>query len=155
MPTNHLSDIEIERFCRRSLLADELVAFTDHLGDCADCRSRAVAAGDARTAMASIETAVGRVDHVPDDKLRAFVDGGPDPDWRREISSHLAPCSQCADELQDLQAFALEMQSRQYRSPWLYSTLAAAARLHQGLRVRNMHLTADEKADLVAFLQAL
>jgi len=76
----HVTDAEIDQFRRRQLPGAALVAFGDHLAACAECRSRVATRGDATTASAALQDALGldADDHVPEDEIRAFVEGDLD-----------------------------------------------------------------------------
>jgi len=126
----HVADADIERFLRRQLPGDALVAFADHLAECGECRSRVAARGDAASASAALQDGLG-VDedpHLADSEIQAFVDGSVDAERRAAISAHLAECPACAEEVRELSEFAAEFnRSPQSRSPWMYGALAAAA----------------------------
>jgi hypothetical protein len=126
----HVTDAEIDQFRRRHLRGSAFVAFGDHLAACAECRSRLAARGDAATASAALQDALGLEadDHVPEDEIRAFVEGDLDKERRAGISAHLAVCASCAAEVRDLSDFAGAFhRSSRPASPWLYGTFAAAA----------------------------
>jgi len=126
----HVTDAEIDQFRRRQLRGTAFVAFGDHLAACAECRSRVATRGDATTASAALEDALGldADDHVPEDEIRAFVEGDLDKERRAGISAHLSACAACAAEVRDLSDFAAAFhRSPRPASPWLYGTFATAA----------------------------
>ncbi|MCU1382462.1 MAG: hypothetical protein JWL71_1159 [Acidobacteria bacterium] len=136
MASTHVTDADIERFGRRQLGADRLVAFGDHLAGCAACRIRVAAQGDTAAAAAALQEALGIAEdgHVPESEIHAFVDGGVDAERRAAISAHLAECPRCAEDVRDLSDFAATFAHRSRRSfPWVYGTFAAAAVLVLGI----------------------
>ena len=136
MPLTHVTDVDIERFWRRQLPADVLVPFADHLSSCADCRRRVAEGTDMDRAWGTLQEALGAGDddHVAESEIRAFVDGGLDSDRRHEISTHLARCSACAEEVRDLRGFAGQFgRASRWQSAWTYGALAAAAVLALGV----------------------
>src|ERR1700730_8042442 len=48
----HVTDVDIDRFCRQEMPATMMVAFTDHLADCGECRRRGEDRSDAAAAGA-------------------------------------------------------------------------------------------------------
>lgn len=126
----HVADADIERFLRRQLPGSALIAFTDHLAGCGECRHRVAAGSDAAATAAALEDGLGvnEAPHVADSEIQAFVDGSVGAERRAEISAHLAECPACAEEVRDLSEFAAEFnRSARSRSSWMYGWLAAAA----------------------------
>ena len=132
----HVSDAEIDLFRRRQLPASALVPFSDHLAGCAECRARASGSAGPRgpayatAAAAALNADLGLADdpHVPESDIHAYVDGGPDPERRAWIASHIAECSACAEEVRDLSGFAAAFhRSRPARAKWAYLVATAAA----------------------------
>jgi anti-sigma factor RsiW len=132
----HVSDAEIDLFRRRQLPARALVAFSDHLAGCAECRARVSATagpeGPAYTtaAAAALNADLGLADdlHVPEADIHAYVDGGLDSERREWIASHIAECPACAEEVRDLSEFAAAFhRARPARSQWTYLVATAAA----------------------------
>jgi anti-sigma factor RsiW len=131
----HLTDGEIDRFRRRTLLADELVAFADHLAACDTCRVRVAPPADLAAAAMRFASALGLAEsHVPEDDVHRYVDGTLDAVRRGEIEQHLEQCATCADEVVNLQHFARQTpHDRRRGGAWWFSGLAAAAALLLGV----------------------
>jgi hypothetical protein len=126
----HVTDTDIDRFCARSLPADVLVRFADHLAVCDACRRRTAARRDGAVAEASLQAAVGAWEaHVPGSEIRAFVAGSGSAERRREIAAHLDHCSSCAEDVRDLRALASEFEPPGRAPSRLYAALALAAAL--------------------------
>jgi anti-sigma factor RsiW len=136
-PSAHLTAAQIGRFRRRELPAGELLAFSDHLEVCADCRAR-VAAPDAlveagRQLDAALDVAGS---HVPEEDVHRYVDGTLDAVRRSAVAEHLEHCLSCGAEIRDLQQFARrDAGVRVSRAAWWYVGLAAAAALLLGVFV--------------------
>jgi hypothetical protein len=136
VPPAHVTDVDIERFQLRQLPPEALVTFADHLASCGECRRRVAGRSDAAAASGSLHEALGIAgdDHVTESEIQAFVDGGLDADRRSEISTHLAQCLACAEEVRDLEAFAAQFRrTARFQRPWTYGALAAAAVLVLGV----------------------
>jgi hypothetical protein len=130
VPSTHITDADIERFRRRQLPGDALVAFGDHLAGCGDCRNRLAERGDTAAAVVSLQEALvgGGDDHIPESEIHSFIDGGLDAETRAAVSAHLAHCPACADEVRHLREFVVALgRPTRSRSPWRYGALAAAA----------------------------
>lgn len=118
----HLTEQELDRFRRNDAGADEIFAWADHLGVCADCARAATS--DRRivdlVAMDAEESA-----HLDFETLHALLDTGVHSIDREIAESHLEGCATCRDELADLRLFARE----ERRPPWNRWWLVAAAAL--------------------------
>lgn len=130
-PESHVTDDEIDRLCRRELVASELIQFADHVAACGDCRQRLARRRGVEAAQSALDDALGdSADHVPESDIHAFVDGRLDASRRREIAGHLEHCAACAEEVRDLQLFAAaDRSSTRFRPVRWYGGLAAAAAL--------------------------
>ena len=131
----HVTDGEIDRFRRRTLVADDLLAFADHLAACDPCRVRVAQPADLAAAAMRFASAVGLAESlVPEDDVHRYVDGTLDAVRRREIEEHLEQCATCADEIVNLQHFARQTpHDRSRAGVWWLSGLAAAAALLLGV----------------------
>ena len=148
MARMHVTNDEIARFRARQLPADALVAFAEHLGGCAECRTRTAATASSTAAEQALDDALGlgQDEHVDELSIHALVNGTLDDDARASVEAHLAACEQCAAEVRDLRAFAAESgagsatdaRTNTASAPasasrtWLYG-LAAAALLTLGV----------------------
>lgn len=119
----HLTEQELDRFRRNDAGADEIFAWADHLGVCADCTRAATSdrrIGELVHAVRSEES-----DHLDFETLHALLDTGVHSIDREIAESHLEGCATCRDELADLRLFARE----ERRPSWNRWWLAAAAAL--------------------------
>lgn len=139
----HVTDVDIDRFGRQEMSVTMLVAFTDHLAECGECRRRVEDRSDVAAGEASLrESIAGGNDHVPEADIHAFVDGRLGIVRRGEVAAHLDECPACAEEVRDLQAFAAQLTGAQRRhSWWAYAGLAAAAALVLGVAIPRMSRT--------------
>jgi hypothetical protein len=133
----HVTDADIDRFCRQEMSAAMMVAFTDHLADCGECRRRVEDRSDVAAGAASLREAIDDSDdHVPEADIHAFVDDRLGIVRRGEVSAHLDRCTACAGEVRDLQTFATQLtRAQRLRSWWAYAGLAAAAMLAVGVAI--------------------
>jgi hypothetical protein len=138
VPPTHVTDVDIERFRERRLPGHALVAFTDHLASCGDCRRRVAEGADVARAWGPLQDALGVSGdgHVAESDIHAFVDGSLDADKRGDVSAHLAHCAACAEEIRDLQELAAQLgRPAWWQRPWTYGAFAAAAVLVLGVAV--------------------
>ena len=138
--SEHLSAQTIERFHRRQLPPEDLLAADDHLAGCAACRLGANENVSGDKAFGSLRADLrGAVreesDHLSDEQLTAFVDNELDAVDREIVESHLEICARCEAETEDLRAFREELASS-----------AGAARMPQ---------TTPARPDRFTFLRAL
>jgi hypothetical protein len=125
----HVTGAEIDQFQRRQLSGDALLAFTDHLAGCDECRRRVLAASGVAAASQSLHEVIGVSgdEHVEEAEIQLFVDGSLGSERRREISAHLDRCQSCAEEVRDLEVFAAKFgRSDRSLSWWTYGLAAAA-----------------------------
>jgi hypothetical protein len=109
--TEHLSAQYIERYRARETSPADLLAADDHLAACEECRRRlggadklgAVYNSFRVNLLVASETAS---EHLSGEQLAAYVGRQIDDVERDIVNSHLAWCTQCADEARNLQAFA-------------------------------------------------
>src|SRR4051812_12416818 len=122
----HVGASEIERFRRRTLAGDELVAFAEHLDRCERCRQRVADSGDAAASGMLLEAGLGLSDrHPSEEDIHGYVNGTVDPERRADIQLHLEHCASCADEIRDLDRFAQHDRAASRRG-WWSAGLAAA-----------------------------
>jgi hypothetical protein len=91
---DHLTSEMIEGYRARSLKQDQLLAATEHLAKCEECRQNLASRYGAGTLLEALGG-----QHLSYEDLEAIVHGG------REGLDHVADCAMCSDELRDLQAF--------------------------------------------------
>jgi hypothetical protein len=112
----HLSQQNIERYCKRELSAAMLISVDDHLAACEACRlrlSRFEQADDiGASLLADLRTAAQQpMAHVSYEQLDAYVNERLDGAEREIVTSHLHWCLQCSDEAQDLLSFKASLQA--------------------------------------------
>ena len=102
--SQHLSEKEIGRYRDRQLSPNEILALDDHLAHCRLCQ---VEIGNDATALAEITTALqAETDfeegHLPYWQMAEYVDDVLTDVDREIAANHLAFCSNCKAEVQDL-----------------------------------------------------
>lgn len=105
---SHLTETQLDGFCRQSLTAAELLAVDDHLAACELCRQRLDAAlsGDASFATVQAELLSDTpTAHMSFEQTADFVDGRLAGDDLQTANDHLTACLQCRAAVEDLQAF--------------------------------------------------
>ncbi|HET6978758.1 MAG TPA: zf-HC2 domain-containing protein [Pyrinomonadaceae bacterium] len=102
--SEHLSQSQLAGYTGRTLDPHELLAVDGHLASCDDCHERltGVAKPSPGPSIHSDEEPF-HLDY--DQHLEPYVDGTANDIDREIVESHVAECSQCADELNDLVAF--------------------------------------------------
>jgi hypothetical protein len=128
--SEHLSQIQLAGYGRRTLDADELLVVDRHLASCNDCYQRftsilSSAGGQARSSHNLSTESIEEPFHLDyDQHLVAYVDGTANDIDREIVESHVALCTECAKDLQDLQEFRRQpVQAtavrRSPRKPWM------------------------------------
>lgn len=110
----HITGDTAELYRRRLLPAAELLAAQSHAAGCEACRATLAGAVDLDVAFAAVrgEFAGGRghddePEHLPHERLTAFVDGALDDVTREIVESHLVICAECAGDADDLRRYQL------------------------------------------------
>jgi hypothetical protein len=128
MTTEHLSQTQLLGYGARTLNSEELLAVDRHLASCDMCHDRLAAMlseVSERPYDLSIDEEPFHLDY--DQHLVPYVDGVANEIDREIIESHIALCTQCADDVRDLQVFrqqpALQTprplkESRWRMNPW-------------------------------------
>lgn len=104
----HLSQGQLAGYRGRTLDADELLAVDGHLASCDVCHERltGVLPGVAKISVSpAFQSGDGPFHLDYDQYLEPYVDGKANDIDREIVDSHVAQCSQCADDLKDLLAF--------------------------------------------------
>jgi anti-sigma factor RsiW len=104
MMSDHLSQTQLAGYRGRTLDTDELLAVDGHLASCDACHKRLASLAVAKLSPV-FELAEGPFHLDYDRDLEPYVDGRANDIEREIVDSHVAQCSQCADELKDLLAF--------------------------------------------------
>lgn len=92
--TEHISGPAIKGYRTRTLAAGDLLAVAEHLAGCEPCRRKVAPDG----VQGKLAEAL-RGEHLQYEALEGLVNGG------REGLEHVAVCSMCASELDDLRIF--------------------------------------------------
>jgi hypothetical protein len=111
----HLTQKQIEDYCRRRLDVAELLPVADHLGECQPCRRQIESAmsGDAvffalRSEVfgeASVSSPHHVRAHLTAEQAAGYVDKNLPGEELQTITDHLTVCDQCALAVDDLHAF--------------------------------------------------
>jgi hypothetical protein len=128
--TAHLNDDQIRGYRERSLGPAELLAASEHLGGCADCRARIVSTAALSTRIRAMRIALRAEDasaHLEYDQIAAYVDGKMDAASRSSLELHASECESCAADLQAIEAMPNETAARaavhEKRNPWAWRPL--------------------------------
>jgi anti-sigma factor RsiW len=108
----HLSQKQIEDYSQNRLSAAELLAASDHLGECEACRSRVEAGLDVDAAFFAMrdEAFDGNAGaHLTSEQTAEYVDKNLTGDELQFVTDHLSSCEQCAFAVDDLRAFRNEI----------------------------------------------
>jgi anti-sigma factor RsiW len=136
----HLTQKQIEDYCRRQLPGAGVLSVTDHLGACEVCRTQVEAAGNGDAAFFSLRSevfdeATGEHHtagaHLTMDQAAAYVDRHLTGEELRAVDDHLSHCDECVVALNDLRAFRNEVApslDREYRPATVPSPAASAER---------------------------
>ncbi len=137
----HLTQKQIEDYCRQQLRAAELLSVSDHLGECEACRQRIESATNGDMAFfalcaevfgaaaidSSLQTARA---HLPSEQIAAYVDRTLSGEELQMAADHLSICEQCALAVDDLNAFKDEIAptlAREYHPASVASPTSAAS----------------------------
>jgi anti-sigma factor RsiW len=128
----HLTQKQVEDYCRRHLAATELPAVADHLAACDACQQRIAIAGTGDTAFFDLRSQVfdetAEVAHLTMAQIGAYVDKNLGGEELQTVEDHLSHCEQCVFAVSDLGEFSNEINpslDRAYepQSSWWRRTL--------------------------------
>jgi anti-sigma factor RsiW len=107
----HLTQKQVEDYSRRRLPGAELLAVTDHLGECETCRLRVENDDAAFVALhAAAFSENGEAAHLTAEQTAAYVDKDLAGEALQEVNDHLAAgCELCALAVADLRSFRNEI----------------------------------------------
>ena len=100
----HLTQAELNHFITKMLPPRQLLWASRHLATCPECARRVPTSG--RLPEIDLEDNDG---HLTYEQIEACVDGTVAPAVRRDVDRHLPACKSCADDVTELQRFALGM----------------------------------------------
>ena len=132
----HLTQNQIEDYCKHQLPAAEVLSVTDHLGTCDVCRTQIEAAANGDSAFFSLRSQVFEDGletgaHVTMDQTAAYVDRHLTGEDLRMVDDHLSHCEECVLAVTDLRAFRNELApslDREYRPATVPSPAAKSQR---------------------------
>ena len=104
----HLSQKQIEDYSQNRLRGAELLALSDHLGECEACRSRVEGALDVDAAFFAVREETFADEggaHLTSEQTAEYVDKNLAGDELQFVTDHLSGCEQCAFAVEDLRAF--------------------------------------------------
>jgi anti-sigma factor RsiW len=112
----HLTQNQVEDYCRRQLRPDELLSVSDHLGECEKCRRRTESALNGDAAFFAVRAEVfGEAAeissphliraHPTAEQTAGFIDGKLATEELQSVADHLTNCEQCALVVDDLRSF--------------------------------------------------
>ena len=135
----HLTQIQVEKYCRRQLPAAELLAVTDHFGSCDVCRRRIEDAGNGDAAYFDLRSEVfeeaPETVHLTMEQTAAYADPRLAGEELQVIKDHLSHCEQCVFAVEDLREFRNEIApsiDREYQPATVTSSAESSWR--RGLR---------------------
>ncbi len=134
----HLTQKQVEDFSRNQLLASDLLAVSDHLGECDLCRRRVEADLNGDISFFALHEETFGEDghstaHLTVDQTAGYVDKNLNGEALQMVVDHLGNCEQCALAVEDLRAYRNEIApslDREYRP----AEIAAGSRSSWGER---------------------
>jgi hypothetical protein len=116
----HLTQNQVENYCRLRLDPPDLLSLSDHLGECEACRRRIEAAMNGDTAFFALRSeAFGEAaevfsphatrPHLTAEQTAGFVDGNLVGEELQMVADHLTSCEHCALTVGDLRAFSKQI----------------------------------------------
>jgi hypothetical protein len=112
----HLTQKQVEEYCRQQLSVAELLSASDHLGECEACQQRIERSMNGEAAFFALRSEVfgeaAEVSsqnlapaHLTSEQAAGYVDRNLPGDALQMIGDHLTGCEQCALAVDDLRAF--------------------------------------------------
>ncbi|HET8782719.1 MAG TPA: hypothetical protein VFM63_09885, partial [Pyrinomonadaceae bacterium] len=103
----HLTQQQIEDYCKHQLPATDVLTVTDHLGACDVCREQIEVVGNGDAAFFSMHSqvfdeAVETGVHLTMDQAAAYVDRHLSGEELRIADDHLTHCEECVLAVNDL-----------------------------------------------------
>jgi anti-sigma factor RsiW len=132
----HLTQQQIEDYCKHQLPPAEVLTVTDHLGACDVCRAQVEVVGNGEAAFFSMhsqvfEEALDTGAHLTMDQSAAYVDRHLTGEELRIVDDHLTHCEECVLAVNDLRDFRNEIApslDREYRPATVPSPAQAPSR---------------------------
>jgi hypothetical protein len=127
---SHLPAELLLRWRARSASATEILAATDHLETCADCRDALSGPGGTEAFADALDFTLERERaepfHPTPAQLESWVDGRSESSETELIESHAAVCERCRATAEDLRHFSRSLLAGRPRSRRSWASLAAA-----------------------------
>ncbi len=108
----HLTQKQVENYCRQQMGVAQLLPLSDHLGECEACRWRIECAmnGDAaffalRSEVFGEAAEISSRAHLTAEQTAGYVDRNLSVEELQIVADHLTHCEQCALAVDDLHAF--------------------------------------------------
>jgi anti-sigma factor RsiW len=104
----HLNQKQIEDYSQNRLGGTELLALSDHLGECEACRARVEAGLNVDAAFFAVREEAFAEEagaHLTSEQTADYVDKNLAGDELQFVTDHLSSCEQCAFAVEDLRAF--------------------------------------------------
>ncbi len=106
----HLSQKQIEDYSQNRLRGAELLALSDHLGECEACTGRVEAGLDVDALFFAVREEAFALDgnggaHLTSEQTAEYVDKNLGGDELQFVTDHLSSCEQCAFAVDDLRSF--------------------------------------------------
>ena len=110
----HLTQKQIEAYCKHELPVAEVLSVSDHLGACDVCRRQIEASGNGDATFFSLRTQVFEettetTTHLTMDQAAAYVDRHLTGEELRSVDDHLTHCDDCILAVNDLRDFRNEI----------------------------------------------
>lgn len=104
----HLSDEDVEAYRNKTASPERLVAMNDHIFECAQCFQLLDSPdriGQAYEALREFfEPRPSWPEHLDYEQLESFVNGTAGAETTRLVTSHMAECQECREDIRDLKA---------------------------------------------------
>lgn len=114
----HLSGDVLTRYRTGNLAGAPLLEADDHLSVCPDCREKLSGQTESGALLQPFRLGLDEeTPHLPYEQLAAYVDAALPALAVPQIEAHLANCSNCRAEVDDLKKWALDLNTKHARKP--------------------------------------
>jgi anti-sigma factor RsiW len=121
-----MSSANLIRYARGEASPAELLAFDDHLSECAECRAR-LPHGSGLTAWAAgLRVPADEEKHLTHDQLIASVENRTSAAEEFEVERHLSLCASCREDAASLIEFRQRLTGQSRTRWWIPAAIAAA-----------------------------
>jgi hypothetical protein len=156
--SQHLSRKIVQRYRLQSLRTSELIAATDHLAICAECREMLLgSAGDVETRVKCVQrefVVSADSDHATYVELARYVDRELSASRRAALDAHFQDCRTCAEELQDLESYALDFTVNSRTPDRLLQGRGASAEISMQAVPRKVKRNSGRSADWISQVES-